>query len=222
MQCNPVSDGITLKEECKKYILCSFILNHSLALNPFAKCYLLSGGCFPRPWELKLLSSSAALSPYRLGSCTAKKKNLPSEDFHILMPLICLRWFLYCHMLVSCTCGFCTVFGPLLSGRSLGISPEFSWGLFVPPVVVSWYPSFPGSPQSKVWAAWAMEAARPLIHWRRSRTALLCPIWSVCPYVCRWDAKKYVVTAEPVYPTCSLFPLPVVSGRQGTRNDCQD
>lgn len=78
----------------------------------------------------------------------------------------------------------CTVLGPPFWAGSLVISPELSWGQFIPPVEVLQYPSFPGSIWSMVWAAWAtlVGAAHPLLHWCKSCGALLCPIRS--DFVC--------------------------------------
>lgn len=48
-------------------------------------------------------------------------------------------------MSITCISVWCSMFGPPLSGRSLGISPKLSWRQFISPVEVSQYPSFPGT-----------------------------------------------------------------------------
>lgn len=166
-------------------------------------------------WELEMLNNSPALCPHRLGSHPANKTISQARNCHIPMWLTWLRWFLYCHMSVICTRGFCPVLGPFLSGRVLGISAELSWGRFIPPVVVFWCPSFPGNPWTKVRAAWTLlrEAAHPLIHWCRSCRALLYQIRS--DFVC---AQVRCQEISCRYPTWSLFLLQVVAGRQGNKN----
>lgn len=125
----------------KVHFVC-FILNHFLALNPFARCYLLSGGCFHGPsWELKLLSSSPALN---LSKWAANKKIsqaristyqcgvLDSDGFFIATSFTCISVL-------------CSVFEAPLWGRSLGISPELSWRQFMPPVESHSIPLFLGA-----------------------------------------------------------------------------
>lgn len=184
-------------------------------MSPFAKCCLLSGGCFhglSESWRCSTIHLLCAHTDWaaiqltkqypRQGIATYQCDLPDSDGFFIATSVICTR-------------GFCPVLGPFLSGRVLGVSAELSWGQFIPPVVVFWCPSFPWSPWTKVIAAWTLlrEAAHPFIHWCRSCRALLYQIRS--DFVC---AQVRCQEISCRYPTWSLFLLQVVSGRQGNKN----
>lgn len=107
-------------------------------------------------------------------------------------------------MSVICTCGFCTVFRPW----------RLSWaqlGLFIPPVVVPQYPSFPGirggcELHELFW--W-----RQLIHWS-IETGAVWPCyapsdqtWSVCAQVRCQEIHHHCWTS-----LSHLQPVPFASG----------